>query len=109
MTLPQEFNIRLYRTYISAELLSQYYEAPVEAKRNPVYQAYRKHFVPGKRGGSLPNLGIYRRPTLNDYMKLAALEQELENAAAVEGTTHNPQTMSNYVICGITKAHFKIL
>lgn len=68
-----------------AELLSQYYEAPVEAKRNPVYQAYRKHFVPGKRGGSLPNLGIYRRPTVNDYLKLAAIEQELENAAAAEG------------------------
>ena len=67
------------------ELLSQYYEAPVEAKRNPALNAYRKHFVPGKRAGSLPNLGIYRRPTLNDYMKLAAIEMELENAAAAEG------------------------
>jgi hypothetical protein len=75
-------------------LLSQYYETPAESKRNslPAFGGHRRHFIPGKRSGSLPNLGIYRRPTiedrrpsLGDYLKLAALEMELENAAAAEG------------------------
>jgi len=57
-------------------------------KRNslPVFGGHRRVFVPGKRSsGSLPNLGVYRRPSISDYMKLAALEMELENAAAAEG------------------------
>ena len=70
-----------------SELLSQYYEAPAEVKRNslPVFGGHRRVFVPGKRSGALPNLGVYRRPSVSDYMKLAALEMELENAAAAEG------------------------
>ena len=68
--------------------MSQYYEVPADAtvKRNiPAFGGYRHHFVPGKRSGALPALGGYRRPSINDYMKLAALEMELENAAAAEG------------------------
>ena len=68
--------------------MSQYYEAPAEpgSKRNiPAFGGYRHHFVPGKRSGGLPMLGGYRRPSLNDFMKLAALEMELENEAAAEG------------------------